>query len=403
MNILVINSGSSSIKYQYFASGEELPQVKGLIERIGIEGSKLTHEKINMPKLKLETPIPDHKAGIKLILDLLVHPEHGVISSLAEIHAAGHRVVHGGEDFKSSVILDDHAMHTIEENSALAPLHNPPNLLGIRAVQELLPQIPNVAVFDTAFHGTLPEKAFIYALPYEYYEKYKVRRYGFHGTSHDYVSNEGAKLLGKNREELKIVTCHLGNGVSLCAVDCGKSVDTSLGFGTMCGIPMGTRAGDFDPAIMLYIMEKEGKTAADLKKIIYNESGLKGVSGLTNDMRDVEQKAFVEKDHKAQLALDIYAYAVKKYIGAYAAAMNGLDLVVFAGGVGENGWEMREAVLQNMEFLGIELDVEGNKFKGQKRIITKPHSRTAAAVVPTNEELMIAKDTEKLVQELLGK
>jgi acetate kinase len=397
MNILVINSGSSSIKYQYFKGGEETPIVKGIIERVGIYGSFIAHSKRGEDKLKKVVPIADHKEGITLILEVLCDKEYGVLESLSEIDAIGHRVVHGGESFSSSTIINNNVIKALEVCSELAPLHNPPNLHGIYAMRELLPGVPNVAVFDTAFHSTLPEYAYIYPIPYKYYKKYKIRRYGFHGTSHDYVSIEGAKLLGKEREELKIITCHLGNGSSIAAIDKGVSVDTSLGFGTMCGIPMGTRAGDIDPAIITFLMEKENLSVKEINHVIYKESGLVGVSQISSDMRDIEEKA-MEGDKNAELSLNIYAYYVKKFIGMYAAVMNGLDVVVFTAGIGENGWEMREMILSDMEFLGIHLDKTKNKFKGEKKIVTMEKSRTKAVVIPTNEELMIARDTERLIK-----
>jgi len=401
MNILVINSGSSSIKYQYFKKGETTPIIKGIIERVGMEGATLSHSKRGFDKYKKVIPVENHKKGIEIILNILGDKKYGALKSLDEINAVGHRVVHGGEAFSGSVLIDDDVIKALEDCTDLAPLHNPPNLLGIYAMRELLPEIPNVAVFDTAFHSTLPKHAYIYAIPYKYYEKYKIRRYGFHGTSHDYVSVEGAKMLGTTRDKLKIVTCHLGNGSSIAAVDRGKSVDTSLGFGTMCGIPMGTRAGDIDPAIVPFLMEKEGFSATEMRDLLYKKSGLLGISEISSDMRDIEEKA-MEGDEKAILSLKIYAYYVKKYIGMYAAIMNGLDLVIFTAGVGENGWEMREMILSDMEFFGIKLDRAKNRFKGEQKIITTDDSRVKAAVVPTNEELMIAKDTQRIVKKMRG-
>ncbi|HFD04668.1 MAG TPA: acetate kinase [Firmicutes bacterium] len=401
MNILVINSGSSSIKYQYFKKGETTPIIKGIIERVGMEGATLSHSKRGFDKYKKVIPVENHKKGIEIILNILGDKKYGALKSLDEINAVGHRVVHGGESFSGSVLIDDDVIKALEDCTDLAPLHNPPNLLGIYAMRELLPEIPNVAVFDTAFHSTIPKHAYIYAIPYKYYEKYKIRRYGFHGTSHDYVSVEGAKMLGTTRDKLKIVTCHLGNGSSIAAVDRGKSVDTSLGFGTMCGIPMGTRAGDIDPAIVPFLMEKERFSATEMRDLLYKKSGLLGISEISSDMRDIEEKA-MEGDEKAILSLKIYAYYVKKYIGMYAAIMNGLDLVIFTAGVGENGWEMREMILSDMEFFGIKLDRAKNRFKGEQKIITTDDSRVKAAVVPTNEELMIAKDTQRIVKKMRG-
>ncbi|RKX65852.1 acetate kinase [candidate division TA06 bacterium] len=401
MNILVINSGSSSIKYQYFKKGETTPIIKGIIERVGMEGATLSHSKRGFDKYKKVIPVENHKKGIEIILNILGDKKYGALKSLDEINAVGHRVVHGGESFSGSVLIDDDVIKALEDCTDLAPLHNPPNLLGIYAMRELLPEIPNVAVFDTAFHSTIPKHAYIYAIPYKYYEKYKIRRYGFHGTSHDYVSVEGAKMLGTTRDKLKIVTCHLGNGSSIAAVDRGKSVDTSLGFGTMCGIPMGTRAGDIDPAIVPFLMEKERFSATEMRDLLYKKSGLLGISEISSDMRDIEEKA-MEGDEKAILSLKIYAYYVKKYIGMYAAIMNGLDLVIFTAGVGENGWEMREMILSDMEFFGIKLDRAKNRFKGEQKIITTDDSKVKAAVVPTNEELMIAKDTQRIVKKMRG-
>ena len=401
MNILVINSGSSSIKYQYFKKGETTPIIKGIIERVGMEGATLSHSKRGFDKYKKVIPVENHKKGIEIILNILGDKKYGALKSLDEINAVGHRVVHGGESFSGSVLIDDDVIKALEDCTDLAPLHNPPNLLGVYAMRELLPEIPNVAVFDTAFHSTIPKHAYIYAIPYKYYEKYKIRRYGFHGTSHDYVSVEGAKMLGTTRDKLKIVTCHLGNGSSIAAVDRGKSVDTSLGFGTMCGIPMGTRAGDIDPAIVPFLMEKERFSATEMRDLLYKKSGLLGISEISSDMRDIEEKA-MEGDEKAILSLKIYAYYVKKYIGMYAAIMNGLDLVIFTAGVGENGWEMREMILSDMEFFGIKLDRAKNRFKGEQKIITTDDSRVKAAVVPTNEELMIAKDTQRIVKKMRG-
>ncbi len=397
MKVLVINSGSSSIKYQLFDMTTEEVMAKGLVERIGIANSRLNHYPQNKEKVVIEQDIPDHEVGLKLVLDALVHPEHGVIKDLKEISAVGHRIVHGGEKFASSVLITDEVIKAVEECISLAPLHNPPNLLGIKAMQKLLPGVPQVGVFDTAFHQTMPPHAYIYGIPYEYYEKYRIRRYGFHGTSHYYVANRAAEILGKSVEELKIVTCHLGNGSSIAAVDKGKSIDTSLGFGTVAGVIMGTRCGDLDPAIVLFLMEKDNLSTAKMQEILYKKSGFLGVSGISNDLRDVEEAA-QQGNERANLALDIFAYGIKKYIGAYAAAMGGLDAVVFTAGIGENSDVVRERVCQGLEFLGIKIDPEKNKVRGKEAIISTDDSKVKVMVIPTNEELVIARDTKRIVE-----
>ena len=335
MNILVINCGSSSLKYQLINSDSEAVLAKGLCERIGIDGSVLTHTPAGKDKVRIETPMPNHTVAVQLVIDALTNAEHGVIKSLDEIGAVGHRVVHGGEKFASSVVITDEVMKAIEECNDLAPLHNPANLIGINSCKEIMPNVPMVAVFDTAFHQTMPEKAYLYGLPYEYYEKYKVRRYGFHGTSHDYVSNRAAQLLGKKREDLKVIVCHLGNGASVSAVDHGKCVDTSMGLTPLEGLIMGTRSGDMDPAICDFICQKEGLTSAEMNTVLNKKSGVLGMSGVSSDFRDVEAAAN-EGNHQAAAALDAFYYRVAKYIGAYTAAMNGVDVVAFTAGVGEN-------------------------------------------------------------------
>jgi len=395
VKILVINSGSSSIKYQLFEieNGDYELLAKGLVDRIGLSGSAVYHRPKDKKETVVEKDIPNHELGIKLMLDLLTHPSHGVIKDMKEIEGIGHRVVHGGEKFYESVLIDDEVEKTIEECIELAPLHNPPNLLGIRSCKRLLPGVPQVAVFDTAFHQTMPKKAYLYGLPIEQYERYRIRRYGFHGTSHRYVAFEAAKILGKDLTELKIVTCHLGNGCSITAVKNGKSVDTSMGFTPLEGLVMGTRAGDMDPYIPLFIIEKQGLTPQEVNNLMNKKSGLLGLSG-NRDMRDV--MAAAEKgDERAKTALEIFVYRVAKYIGAYAMAMGGLDAVVFTAGMGENSPYLREKVLEYGGFLGIKVDKEKNE--KNERIFTTPDSKVVGLVIPTNEELVIARDTYSII------
>ncbi len=396
MKILVLNCGSSSLKYQLINMENEHLMAKGIAERIGIEGSFLKHESESNGKVKIEEAMKDHKDAIRYVLEALVDKEHGAIASMEEISAVGHRVVHGGEKFSGSVIINQDVIDALEECSELAPLHNPPNLMGIYACQEILPGLPMVGVFDTAFHQTMPEDSYIYALPYEYYETHKIRRYGFHGTSHKYVAMKAAEVLGKPIEDLKIVTCHLGNGASIAAVDGGKSIDTSMGFTPLEGLAMGTRCGDMDPAITTFLMEKEGMDYKELNNVMNKKSGVLGISGVSSDFRDIEEAA--DKGNKrAQLALDVYHKRVKKYIGAYAAEMGGLDAVVFTAGLGENSPESREAICQGLEFLGIKVDPDKNNVRGKETVITTEDSTTKVILVPTNEELAIARETLSLV------
>jgi acetate kinase len=399
MKVLVINSGSSSIKFQLINVETEQLIAKGLIERVGFEDSIFNYQAPPRPKSKKIMAVKDYKEGIDLIISTLTDKEQGIIENMSEIQAVGHRIVHGGEDFSDSVLITDGVIAVVEKNIELAPLHNPPNLLGIKAAREVLPDVPMVGVFDTAFHQSIPSKAYVYPIPYDFYEKKRIRRFGFHGTSHYYVALKAAEYVEKPIEDLKIITLHLGNGCSITAIDGGKSVDTSLGYGTMCGMPMGTRAGDVDPAIILYMMEKERMDPKEIQRLIYKESGMFGVSGISSDMRDVEDQALAGHD-RAGLALDIYVHYARKFIGAYAAVMGGVDIVVFTAGVGENSSVIRQMVCENMEFLGIEIDIEANDFKGELRDISVPGSRTKVMVVPTNEELMIAKDTYRIVSEL---
>jgi len=397
MKVLVINSGSSSIKYQLLEMDTEKVLAKGLVERIGIEGSRIIHRK-NEEKYVIEKIIKNHEEGLKEVLDLLTSEDYKVISSLNEIDAVGHRVVHGGERFSSSVIIDKESLDAIEMMSFLAPLHNPANVMGIKAAMELLPNVPQIAVFDTSFHQTMPKISFLYAIPYEYYEKYKIRRYGFHGTSHKYVSRRAAEILGKDIKTLKIITSHIGNGASIAAVKNGESFDTSMGFTPLEGLVMGTRSGDIDPAIVSFLAQEEGLTAKEVVEILNNKSGVYGITkGFSSDMRDIEDKA-LEGDKVCRLALDIYEYRIAKYIGAYAAAMNGVDVIVFTAGVGENSPVTREEICEKyLTYLGVKIDKEKNNFKGLERIISTPDSKVAVLVVPTNEELMIARETKELV------
>lgn len=397
MKILVINCGSSSLKYQLIDMADEKVMAKGLVERIGIEGSILTHRPEGKDKVVIEQDMKDHKVAVKLVLDALVDKEHGVISDMSEISAVGHRVVHAGEKYSGSVLITDDVMKALEECSALAPLHNPPNIIGINACKALMPDVPMVAVFDTAFHQTMPDFAYIYALPYEYYEKYGIRRYGFHGTSHKYVSKMAAKFMNKPYEDLKIITCHLGNGSSIAAVKNGKSVDTSMGFTPLEGLIMGTRCGDLDPAIVQFLVANAGLSVDEVNSVLNKKSGFLGVSGVSSDTRDVESAA-ENGNKRAQLALNTFYYRVKKYIGAYAAAMGGVDVIVFTAGIGENSVSTREKVCEGLEFLGIKIDREKNNTRGKVAYINADDSKVKVLVVPTNEELMIARDTKEIVE-----
>ena len=395
MNVLVINAGSSSLKYQLLNPETEQVLAKGLCERIGIDG-KFTYKADGKQTIKAaDVAMPTHSEAIKAVLDALVDKDNGVVSSMKEIDAVGHRVVHGGEKFAQSVRITDEVMAAIEECNPLAPLHNPANIIGIKVCQELMPGTPMVAVFDTAFHQTMPEVAYTYALPYEYYENDKVRRYGFHGTSHKYVSGRAAAMLGKKAEELKLISCHLGNGSSVTAVDCGKSVDTSMGFTPLAGLPMGTRCGDIDAGVMQYLMNKYGMGIDEMLNVLNKKSGVLGISGVSSDFRDLEA-AKGEGNHRAELALDSFHYNVKKLIGAYAAAMGGVDAVIFTAGVGENGIGDRAAIVSGLEYMGIKLDAEKNKVRGEETVISADDSKVKILLIPTNEELMIAQDTAAL-------
>lgn len=396
MKVLVVNSGSSSIKYQLFDMTDESVLAKGLVERIGISDSIINHYPSGREPVITHQDIPNHRVGIKLMMDALLHSNYGVIKDISEIVAVGHRVVHAGEKFSDSVLLTDEVMDALKECIELAPLHNPPNILGIEVCKELMPGVPQVGVFDTAFHQTIPECAYLYGIPYKFYKKYKVRRYGFHGTSHKFVAQRAAKILEKSLEELKIITCHLGNGSSITAVKNGVSVDTSLGFGTVAGIIMGTRCGDLDPAIIPFLMDKEKLTVEGINKIIYKESGFLGLSeGISSDKRDLRERAN-KGDERAIRTISVFTYGIKKYIGAYAAAMGGLDVIVFTAGIGENSKETRAEACEGLEFLGVKIDPEKNKVHGKEAIISNNNSRVKVMVIPTNEELMIAKDTAEI-------
>ena len=398
MKVLVINCGSSSLKYQLIDSQSEEVLAKGLCERIGIEGSSVTHQKAGEGKKTEAVLMNDHTDAVKVVIEKLTDPTEGVIASLKEIDAVGHRIVHGGEKFKGSVVIDDSVLEAIAECNDLAPLHNPANLIGINSCREIMPDVPMVAVFDTAFHQTMPKKAYLYGLPYEYYEKYKVRRYGFHGTSHDFVSNRVAEIMGRKREDLKIIVCHLGNGASVSAVKNGKCVDTSMGLTPLEGLIMGTRSGDIDPAIVSFLADKEGKTADEIINICNKKSGVLGLSGgVSSDFRDLAQAA-ADGNEKADIALKTWAYHVAKYVGAYAAAMNGVDVIAFTAGVGENNVDARAEVCSYLGYLGVTINAEANKKRGEEVEISTLDSTTKVYVVPTDEELAIARETARLVK-----
>ncbi len=395
MNVLVLNCGSSSLKYQFIDMSNENVIAKGLCERIGIDGKhKYSNNKDQV--VESDAPLNDHNDAIKSVLDALVDSEHGVIKSLNEISGVGHRVVHGGENFASSTIITDEVKKAIEDCIELAPLHNPPNLMGVSACEKLMPGVKQVAVFDTAFHQTIEEKAFLYAIPYELYETHKIRRYGFHGTSHLYVSDRCADMLGKDKKDLKIISCHLGNGASVCAIKNGKVVDTTMGFTPLEGLAMGTRSGDIDPAVIPFLMAKEDKTVRQVETILNKESGVLGVSGVSSDFRDIENAA--EKGNKrAQTALDLFHYRVAKYVGSYAAAMNGVDAIIFTAGLGENAVETRKEICNYLGYLGVEVDDAKNNVRGKETNFSTDNAKVQTLLIPTNEELVIARDTKKLL------
>ncbi len=392
MKILVINCGSSSLKFQLIDSDTEAVICKGLCERIGIDGSQIVYTPEGKDKITNVTPMPDHNRAIELVIEALTNKENGVVS-LDEIGAVGHRIVHGGEKFTKSVVIDEEVIKAIEEVSDLAPLHNPANLIGIRACQKAMPGVPMVAVFDTAFHQTMPEEAYLYGLPYSYYEKYGIRRYGFHGTSHSYVSKRATEILGKDAKDLKVIVCHLGNGASVSAVKEGKCVDTSMGLTPLEGLIMGTRTGDIDPSVVEFVMKKENSSVADVTNLLNKKSGVFGLSnGLSSDFRDLED-GYKKGDAGAKRAVDAFVYRVVKYIGSYTAAMDGVDAICFTAGVGENSCFVRKLICERLGFIGATLDEEANGIRGQEKIISGKDSKVTLMVVPTNEELAIARDT----------
>ncbi|AND41781.1 MULTISPECIES: acetate kinase [Cytobacillus] len=390
--IIAINAGSSSLKFQLFDMPSEEVITKGLIERIGLDNA-VFNISVNGEKIKEVTDIPDHAVAVKILLDKLTNL--GIIKSLDEIEGIGHRVVHGGEAFNDSVVITDEVLAKIDELSELAPLHNPANITGIKAFQQVLPNVPAVAVFDTAFHQTMPESSFLYSLPYEYYEKYGIRKYGFHGTSHKYVSERAAEMLGRPLEQLRLISCHLGNGASITAIEGGKSIDTSMGFTPLAGVTMGTRSGNIDPALIPFIMEKTGKNADEVLDVLNKKSGMLGVSGFSSDLRDIEVQA-VEGNERAELALEVFANRIHKYIGSYASRMYGVDAIIFTAGIGENSDVIRDRVLQGLEFMGVYWDPALNKVRGEEAFINYPHSPVKVMIIPTNEEVMIARDVLRL-------
>lgn len=399
LNVLVINCGSSSLKYQLLEMQEERLLAKGLVERIGLEAGVHTYKREGGEKLVEELPVPDHARAIELVVAALTHDEHGVLGSMDEIAAVGHRVVHAGEKYAASVIITRDVVDALKECVPLAPLHNPPNIVGIKAAQRVMPGVPMVGVFDTAFHQTMPDWAYIYPLPHRYYREFGIRRYGFHGTSHRYVTNRAAEMLGRAPNQCNLITCHLGNGASVCAVKNGRSVDTSMGFTPLEGLVMGTRCGDIDPAIVGYLSKKLDLGLDDIDRILNKESGIYGISGISSDLRDVERE-YAAGNEQARLALDVYCYHIRKYIGAYAVALGHVDGIVFTAGVGENGSMIREWACRGLEIIGAELDQFENGVRHDEAIISKPHSRVKIMVIPTDEELMIARDTRQLVESL---
>lgn len=396
MKVLVVNSGSSSIKYQLFDMTNEEVLAKGLVERIGLEGSLIAHQPAGKNKYVLETKIPTHEIGIKLVVEALLDKDHGVIESMEEINAVGHRAVHGGE-IAESVLITEEIKEEFKKLFNLAPLHNPPGLMGMNACEKLMPGIPQVAVFDTAFHQTMPPSAYTYALPKELCKKHKIRRYGFHGTSHKFVTQRAAEVAGVMLNNSKMITCHLGNGASITAVKNGKSVDTSMGLTPLEGLVMGTRCGIIDPAIVPFLMDMENLTTDEISNLMNKKSGVLGISGISSDFRDLEAAA-AQGNKDAQLAIEVYVHYVKKLIGSYAAVLNGVDVLVFTAGLGENSWDIREKVCDNMDYLGIKIDKEANKIRGQEKVVSASDSKVKVVVIPTNEELMIARDTKEVVE-----
>lgn len=390
--VIAINAGSSSLKFQLFEMPSETVLTKGLVERIGLNDSVFTIT-VNDEKQTDVLDIPNHAVAVKMLLEKLTST--GIIQSLDEIGGIGHRVVHGGEKFNDSILITEEVLKEIEELNDLAPLHNPANIVGIRAFQEVLPNVPSVAVFDTAFHQTMPEESFLYSLPYEYYKKYGIRKYGFHGTSHKYVTERAAAMLDRPIEQLRLISCHLGNGASIAAVEGGKSIDTSMGFTPLAGVTMGTRSGNIDPALIPYIMEKTGKNVEEVLDVLNKKSGMLGISGFSSDLRDIEQES-AEGDHRAQVALRVFASRIHKYVGSYAARMKGVDAIIFTAGIGENSDTIRASVLEGLEFMGVYWDPERNKVRGEETFISYPHSPVKVLIIPTNEEVMIARDVMRM-------
>lgn len=404
MKVLVLNCGSSSIKFQLFDMTSKTVITKGIAEKVGLKGSFIRLEKNNNEKIRFEGEIIDHLVGIEYILGIITSKKHGCIKSLNEIDAVGHRVVNGGEKFAHSTFINDEVQSAIEKFCEIAPLHNPANLKGINAVKSLMPGKPQVAVFDTAFHQTLPEYAYMYAIPYSLYSKYRIRKYGYHGTSHYFVSHRACEFLNVNIKDKKIITCHLGNGASMSAVKDGKSIDTTMGFTPIEGLIMGTRSGDVDPGVMSFIMDKEELGISQIGTVFNKQSGMLGITGVSSDMREIEDAAFKSNNPRAKLGLDMYHYRVRKYMGSYAAAMGGVDIIVFTGGVGENAPETREEICKGLEFMGVEFDVKANNGKrGKEAIISAPSSKVTVLVIPTNEELVIAEDTAIIINEMKQK
>jgi acetate kinase len=397
MKILVVNAGSSSLKYQLIDMTNESVLAKGVCDRIGIENSFIKHTKTGADTVVIEKDLPDHKAAIQGVTNVLTDKELGVISDMDEITAIGHRIVHGGEKFYDSALITEEVMKAIRDCIDLAPLHNPPNIIGVEACKQIMPNKPMVAVFDTAFHQTMPKHAYLYALPYEIYEKYGVRKYGFHGTSHKYVSERAAVMLDKPVEQLKLISCHLGNGASICAIKNGKSIDTTMGLTPLQGLAMGTRSGSIDPAIIKFLMDKEGMSIKDIDNYLNKKSGVLGISGVSSDFRDL-QEAAEQGNERAQLAIDLFCYRVKKYIGEYAAVMNGVDAVIFTAGIGENVQIVRKGVLKDLEYLGIEIDWPKNELRGEELDISTASAKVRTLVIPTNEELAIAREARKLIK-----
>ena len=396
MKILVLNCGSSSLKYQLINMETEEVMASGKYERIGEAEAFITH-KVNGQKIEIKNPAYNHSEAIDFTLKQFTNPEYKVIDSLDEINAIGHRLVHGGEKIAESVVIDDNVVKVLEEYTDLAPLHNPACILGIKACQEVMPGKPMVGVFDTAFHQTMPKERYIYPIPYEYYKKYGIRKYGFHGTSHMYVSQRLAEIVGKDISELKIVTCHLGQGSSICAVEGGKSVDTSMGLTPLAGIPMVTRSGDLDPSVVTFLMKKEGWTAEEAENMLNKKSGVQGISGLAPDFREIEAASYGDNE-RAEIAIEKFKYEIASYIAKYAVAMNGVDYIVFTGGVGENQINIRRGICEKLEFMGVKIDVEANNVRGEEKEISAPDSKVKVYLVPTNEELMIAKETARLIK-----